>query len=174
MQFSATYRKQQLYVSQKFLFLLTKKDSENKKLPSNQTLFASLMFSLLHSISICPIFANTLFKNHNILHKQFGFYLSYIYFFLSNQHQAYSLKIAYIFKVFWAQSCLMVAQQFHQITYVCNKCNNFQDSKQILMISDFKNFPIMLLKQLNCGLPKKKHHSYFSGILILTSSYFQF
>ena len=30
--------------------------------------------------------------------------------------------------------------------------NNFQDSKSIFMISDFKIFPIMLLRQLNCGV----------------------
>ena len=163
MQFSATYRKQQLYVSQKFLFLLTKKDSENKKLPSNQTLFASLMFSLLHSISICPIFANTLFKNHNILHKQFGFYLSYIFFFFKQLASGLFPQNCLYFQGFLGSKLLMVAQQFHQITYVCNKCNNFQDSKQILMISDFKNFPIMLLKQLNRGLPKKNITVTFLG-----------
>ena len=32
------------------MFLVTKKDSENKKLPSKWTPFASLVFSLLHSI----------------------------------------------------------------------------------------------------------------------------
>ena len=32
MQFSATYSKKQLYIRQKFLFLVTKKDSENKKI----------------------------------------------------------------------------------------------------------------------------------------------
>ena len=60
-------------------------------------------------------------------------------FFLSNQDQASALKVAYIFKVFRAQSCLMVAQQFDQITYVYEECNNFQDSKLIFMISDFHN-----------------------------------
>ena len=34
MQFSATYRKKELYIGQKFLFFVIKKDSENKKLPS--------------------------------------------------------------------------------------------------------------------------------------------
>ena len=59
-------------------------------------------------------------------------------FFLSYQDQASALKIAYIFKVFWAQSCLMVAQQFDQTIYLSKECNNFQDSKLIFMISDFK------------------------------------
>ena len=72
--------------------------------------------------------------------------------FLSNQDQASALKIACIFRVFGAQSCSMVAQQFDQITYVYEECNTFQDSKLILMISDFKIFPIMLLRQLNCGV----------------------
>ena len=31
------------------------------------------------------------------------------FFFISNQGQASALKVAYIFKVFGAQSCLMVA-----------------------------------------------------------------
>ena len=57
-------------------------------------------------------------------------------------------KVAYIFKVFGAQSCLMFAQQFDQIICVCDEYNNFQDSKFIYMISDFKIFPIMLLRHL--------------------------
>ena len=113
------------------------KESENKKLPSKWTLFALLMFSLLHSMSICPIFASNLLQTHNILLKQFSFYLSQTYFFLSNQDRAPFLKITYIFKVFGAQSCLMVAQQFDQMTYVYEECNNFQDSKLIFMILKF-------------------------------------
>ena len=37
-----------------------KKREKNKKLPSKWTPFASLVFSLLHFISTCPIFANNL------------------------------------------------------------------------------------------------------------------
>ena len=69
-------------------------------------------------------------------------------FFISNQGQASALKVAYVFKVFGAQSCLMV----EQVTYVYKKYNNFQDSKSIFMISNFKNFPIILLRQLNLGV----------------------
>ena len=47
---------------------------------------------------------------------------------ISNQGQALTLKVAYIFKVFGTQSCLMVAQQFDQVTYVCKEFNNFQNS----------------------------------------------
>ena len=54
--------------------------------------------------------------------------------------------VAYIFKVFGAQSCLIVA------CYVCEKCANFPDSKLVFMISGFKIFPIMLLRELNCGV----------------------
>ena len=36
----------------------------------------------------------------------------YTYFSMSNQGQASALKFAYVFKVFGAQSCVMVAQQF--------------------------------------------------------------
>ena len=51
-------------IGQKFLFLVTKKDSENKKLPSKWTPFASLLFSLLHSISICPLYLETTSFKH--------------------------------------------------------------------------------------------------------------
>ena len=60
MPFLATYRKKQFRIGQKFMFLVTKKKSENKKLPSKLTPFTSLVFSLLHSTSIGPIFANNL------------------------------------------------------------------------------------------------------------------
>ena len=33
-------------------------------------------------------------------------------------------------------------------TYVCEECNNFQDSNFIFLFSDFKIFPILLLRQL--------------------------
>ena len=48
MQFSATCRKRSIYISQKFLFLVTKKDSENKKLPSKWTPFASVFTIAFH------------------------------------------------------------------------------------------------------------------------------
>ena len=137
MQLLATYKKKVIPHRSKISFVVTKKESENKKLPSKWTLLPSLMFPLLYSISICPIFASNLLQTHNILLKQFSFYLSYTYFFLSTQDQAPALKIAYIFKVFGVQSCLMVAQQFDQMTYVYKECNNFQDSKLIFMILEF-------------------------------------
>ena len=66
-------------------------------------------------------------------------------FSVSNQGQARALKIAYISKVFGAQS-------FDQVTYVCEKYSNFQDLKSIFMNSDFKIFPIMISRQLNFGI----------------------
>ena len=66
--------------------------------------------------------------------------------FISNKDQAPALKVAYTFKVFEAHSCLMVAQWFDQITYVCEVWNNLQDSKSIFMKADFKNFLTMLLR----------------------------
>ena len=60
MQLLATYRKMQFRIGQKFLFLVTKKERKNKKIPSKWTLLASLVFSLLHSISTCPTFPNNL------------------------------------------------------------------------------------------------------------------
>ena len=37
------------------------------------------------------------------------------------------------FKFFLAQSCLMVAYQFNQVTYVCEEYSNFQDSKSLFI-----------------------------------------
>ena len=42
--------------------------------------------------------------------------------------QALTLKVAYIFKVFGAQSCLIVPQCFDQVTFACEEHDNFQDS----------------------------------------------
>ena len=36
-------------------------------------------------------------------------FATHLFLFISNYGQASALEIAYIFKVFWAQSCLMVA-----------------------------------------------------------------
>ena len=71
-------------------------------------------------------------------------------FFISNQDQASDLKVAYIFKFPGAQSCLMVVQQF-EVTYVSKECSNFQDSKPIFMINDFKIFPKILLRHIKLG-----------------------
>ena len=62
------------------------------------------------------------------------------FFFISNQGQASALKVAYIFKVCGAQSCLWVSQWYDQVTYVCEERNNFQDSKSIFIILILK-FP---------------------------------
>ena len=83
-------------------------------------------------------------------------------FFISNQGQASALKVSYIFKIFGTQSCLMVAQQFDQVTYVFEEYNNFQDSKSVFTTSDFKFFPIMLLRQLNFGILSV--YSYFTFV----------
>ena len=37
---------------------------------------------------------------------------------------------------------------FSSLINVCEECNNFQDSKWIFMISDFKVFPKILLRLL--------------------------
>ena len=36
----------------------------------------------------------------------------------------------------------MVAFWFDQVTYVCEGCNNLQDSNSVFMITDFNIFPI--------------------------------
>ena len=64
----------------------------------------------------------------------------FFFFFISNQGQASALKVAYIFKVCGAQSCLWVSQWYDQVTYVCEERNNFQDSKSIFIILILK-FP---------------------------------
>ena len=38
----------------------------------------------------------------------------------------------------------MVAKWFEQVTYVCEECNNLQDTKPIFMITDFKISPVVL------------------------------
>ena len=85
--------------------------------------------------------------NCNILKNEW--FTLHLVFFISNYGQASALKVAYIFKVFRAQSCLILGYWFDQVTFVCKECNNLQDSKSILMIIDFKIFPIMFLGQLN-------------------------
>ena len=91
-----------------------------------------------------------------------------LHFFINNQGQSSSLKVAYTFKVFGAQSCLMVAQQFDQVTNVCEKYNqkyNFQDSKLICISNDFKISLKMLLKQLSFGVlsASQLFYDYYKG-----------
>ena len=70
------------------------------------------------------------------------------YFFISNQGQASVIKVAYIFIAFRDQNCLMVAQQFDQVTNICQEHSVFQDSKPIFITTDFKILPKIILKQL--------------------------
>ena len=42
--------------------------------------------------------------------------------------QALTLKVAYIFKVFRVQSCLIVPQLFDRVIFACEEYVNFQDS----------------------------------------------
>ena len=71
--------------------------------------------------------------------------------FINNYGQDSALKVAYFFKVFGTQSCLIFSQWFNQVTHVFEKCNNLLDSKSIFMICYFKFFPIIFLRQLNLG-----------------------
>ena len=48
--------------------------------------------------------------------------------------------------------CLEVWASNEQVTYVCEECNNYQDLQSIFMISDYKIFSIMLLRELNLGV----------------------
>ena len=80
------------------------------------------------------------------------FFSNTLSFFISNQGQTSAFKVACVFLVLGAQLCLIVAQQFVQVIYVCEEYSNFQDLKSIFMISDFKIFQIMLLRQLHFGV----------------------
>ena len=73
------------------------------------------------------------------------------FFFISNLVWPQSSKLLICSRFFEIESCLMVAQKFDQVSYICKEYSNFQDSKPIFMISDFKIFPKMLLRQLNFG-----------------------
>ena len=57
------------------------------------------------------------------------------------------LQVLKIFKVFGAQSYLMVVYQFDQGNYVCEEYNNFQNLKSIFMII---NFPNMAFETVEC------------------------
>ena len=75
----------------------------------------------------------------------------YLASFINNYGQDLALKVAYFFKGFEAQSCLIFSYWFNQVTQVFEEWNNLLDSKSVFMICDFKFFPIMLLRQLNLG-----------------------
>ena len=68
------------------------------------------------------------------------------------------------FKRFWCSMLLNAC--FSSLTSVCEECNNFQDSRQMFVISDFKVFPKILLRFL----------MYFSRILVYCQfkNYFTF
>ena len=53
------------------------------------------------------------------------------------------------FQRFWGSKLLNGC--FSSLTDACEECDNFQDSSQTFMISDFKVFPKILLRQLNFG-----------------------
>ena len=53
------------------------------------------------------------------------------------------------FQRFWGSKFLNGC--FSSLANVCVECNNFQDSRQMFMTSDFKVFPKILLRQLNFG-----------------------
>ena len=54
------------------------------------------------------------------------------------------------FQRFWGSKLLNGC--FSSLTNVCEECNNFQDSRQMFMISDFRFFSKTLLRQLNFGV----------------------
>ena len=90
--------------------------------------------------------AFSLFWFHCISYEYLSFFM---HFFITNYGQVLSLKVAYIFEVWGSKlnnGCSAV-----WIT-VCKKYNNFQDSKSLFMITDFKISPMMLLRQLNSGV----------------------
>ena len=125
---------------------------------SQITLFSinDLQFATLTHLNNEPVFTisfyrevsfSTLYKYSLYLYIYNIFvclYLMYTYIFLSNYGQSSALKAAHIFKIFEAQSCLMVSYWFDKVTYAFEKSNNLLDSKSIFMICDFEFFPTML------------------------------
>ena len=54
------------------------------------------------------------------------------------------------FQSFWGSKLLN--GYFSSLTNVCEEYNSFQVSRQMFIISDFKVFPKILLRQLNFGV----------------------
>ena len=75
-------------------------------------------------------------------------FLMLLHFFYKQLGSGISHQSCLYFYLF-LYSCLMIAQQFDQVTYFCQEYSNFQDSKSIFMMSNFSIFPIMLLGPLN-------------------------
>ena len=85
--------------------------------------------------------AETELPQGEILRKDVGPFLTFffrcfshifaikLFLFISNYGQALALEIAYIFKAFWAQSCLMVA-----VTYVCEEYSNLRIQNRHLQL----------------------------------------
>ena len=72
------------------------------------------------------------------------------YFFHKQLWSGVSHQSSLDFQGFWCSKLLNGFLVFDQVTYACEEYNNFQDSKSIFMISDFKIIK-MLLRQLNFG-----------------------
>ena len=113
---------------------------------------------ILHKF--CQIFVCTVFSliNHQAL--------CYTYFFKNKQDQASAFKIAYIFMVFGAQNCLMVASYFDQITSVCEESNSFQDSELIFRGQTFCQSLITSYQSLVTS-----HQLLFTSYQLLVTSY---
>ena len=61
----------------------------------------------------------------------------------------------------------MVVSLFHEVTYVCEECNNLQDWKWIFMITDFKIFPKMLLRWTTFLRLLQRRNSVFLYLYVL-------
>ena len=77
------------------------------------------------------------------------FFFVSITFFYKQLGPTLSPQSCLYFQNFWGLKSFNCCLVIDQITYACN---NFQDSKLIFMISDFENYRIMILRQLNCGV----------------------
>ena len=79
-------------------------------------------------------------------------FMIYTYFLYKPLGSGLSPQSCLYFQGFWGLKLFNCYLIVWPITYVCDKCNNFQDSKLIFLISDSNIFTIMLLRRLNCGV----------------------
>ena len=118
-------------------------------------MFLSLVFlpvSYFTSYAVLEHYLSVFHKNHVIMYwlcKNLN--VLFAFFFGKQLGQASALKIADTFKLFGAQSCFNGCLVVWPRKLCLKECNNLQDPKSILKITDFKIFWIRLLRKLNLG-----------------------
>ena len=80
------------------------------------------------------------------------FFLFFFFFFCKQLESGLSLQCCFYFHGIRGSKLLNGCFVVLPSNLYLGKLNNVQDSKSIFMISDFKIFPIILLRQLNFGV----------------------